>query len=253
MRAVDLRTGRVLWSTTTPVDTPPDGVVPATVFVVADEAIVIDGATVSRLSLADGSVIAGAATMRGLQLAPEGSHAEVTTEDGADGALRTTLVAGSGHDVTVPGIARSATADDGSLGALLLTQDGKGALHAYDGRTGKPRWTAAVTFTGTSVVLGGTVYGPTSGGVAALDGTTGRVLWRAEVGSIETDNDLFTDGFHLLVSAIDPTRGGELDALDKKDGHLVWHNPLPSGIGSTFYTLGNALIGFGDSALVRIG
>jgi outer membrane protein assembly factor BamB len=248
VRAIDLRTGTVRWSTTTPVSRSQQAQAAAVVVVAGGEALVFDTGGVSRLALADGTVLSPPQPVLALSLSADRSRAQLTTRTGY--SPLTVVVGGPGGDVTLPGLDRSPVADDGSLDGLMLTQVGD-KLTAY-GSTGKVTWTAPETVSAT-VVLGGVVYGSTGTGAVALDGRTGHVRWRADVGP-STAAQLLTDGFHLLLdvgaTGADPLDNPrrEIVALDKAHGTVVWRSPYPAGSGSYVRPFGHALLGFGDTS-----
>jgi len=142
----------------------------------------------------------------------------------------TTVFAADGNDVTLPAVVTTATIDDGSLGALWFA-DGA----AYDG-TGTLLWRMpAGTGYNVPVVLRGTVYVAADDQVVAVDGATGKELWRTERTG-EPVGDLLTDG-SVLAAVVGP--GGlpsRLVAFDLRDGRRQWDADLPAGLGGLYST-----------------
>ena len=93
------------------------------------------------------------------------------------GALLSTLVERGRADVDVPGELLPLTVDDGSVPGLVLTSSGD--VRGWDAATGESRWRSDVVASVNALLLDGRVYVSTRGGVAALDGRTGDLLWRA--------------------------------------------------------------------------
>ncbi|WP_315094653.1 PQQ-binding-like beta-propeller repeat protein [uncultured Cellulomonas sp.] len=116
------------------------------------------------------------------------------------GVQSTTLLAADGHpdaDVLLEGGLLGSVVDDGSVPGLVLTSSDQ--LHAWDRRTGDPRWEAELQSTGSALVVRGRVYLTTSTGIAALDGRTGAVVWTQDLPS-SSIGALATDGRDLLLS-----------------------------------------------------
>ncbi|WP_315094935.1 PQQ-binding-like beta-propeller repeat protein [uncultured Cellulomonas sp.] len=158
---------------------------------------------------------------------------------------RTTLVARDGDpdaDVTFDGDLLRPVVDDGSAPGLLLTGDV--AVHAWDAGTGAARWTTDVWSTTTALVLRGRVFVTTARELVALDGRSGRVLWRSAGAPGLTPSTLLTDGEHVLV-ALERTNADAVPAVvayDPASGTEVLRAPYPDGV-IEVGALGRTLIG----------
>ncbi|MDM7854554.1 outer membrane protein assembly factor BamB family protein [Cellulomonas alba] len=227
------------------------------VFIAAGEVVVVDStASLRRLNLLDGTELAPAQSLMSLQPELAGRAAHVTTVS-AGGRATTTVIAGPGRDVDVAGTDRSLVADDGSLPGVAFTQDEN--LAAYDARTGKLRWQAPYP-TLEVLVRDHVVYASFVTGVVALDGRTGRLLWRTDVG--REVSQLLTDGVHVLVhvsggdgeSEGDSPRPatGKVVALGPGDGKVEWSSALPHGDDGYLVCTDGVLLSLGER-LARIG
>lgn len=150
----------------------------------------------------------------------------------SDGATRSVIVTGEdpATDLTVDGTPLEVGVDDKSVPGLLLSGDT--SVHAHDAGTGAARWTADVRSTTNTLVVRGRVYLTTAREVVALDGRSGRELWR----SAELDglfpSTLLTDGRYILAAA-ERTGSSSVPALiafDPADGTEVFRAPYPDGV-----------------------
>lgn len=142
-----------------------------------------------------------------------------------------TLVVGADRDLQLDGAALWVAADDGSVPGLALTRSD--ALHAY-GADGRPWWERAGSSPTGAVVLHGVVYLTRDGGVVAVDGVTGRVVWQVSLPVQQLSP--MTDGRVLLVAL-----STEVVALDPRTGAELWRSPLPSG-STTLMSFGGLLL-----------
>ncbi|WP_456823901.1 outer membrane protein assembly factor BamB family protein [Cellulomonas sp. P5_E12] len=174
------------------------------------------------------------------------------------GRQRTTVV-GDGPDLELTGGMVQLSADDGSVPDLVLVADT--TVRAYDRSTGDARWSIRHVIAGDALVLRGRVYVSTGGGVVAVDGRTGKELWRAPVGPGLTLGGLVTDGRHLLSSQQRPEEPGDVTSPDDwpgvgvlvayrfDDGGEDWRIDLPDGlfgVGAVRHTL----VGWGSTSAV---
>ncbi|WP_056022962.1 outer membrane protein assembly factor BamB family protein [Cellulomonas sp. Leaf395] len=169
------------------------------------------------------------------------------------GSLRSTLVERGRADVDLPGEVLPLTVDDGSVPDLVLTSSGD--VRGWDAATGESRWRSDVVASVNALLLDGRVYVSTRNGVAALDGRTGDLLWRASTGGSGVPGFVVTDG-RQLVTTEQPVGGGNISnlaafALD--DGRTLWRVSFPENLWSSA-AIGHLLIGWGrDGRLVVLG
>ncbi|MFB6373471.1 MAG: PQQ-binding-like beta-propeller repeat protein [Bradymonadaceae bacterium] len=127
---------------------------------------------------------------------------------------------------------RAIESDAAVGGGLVFYTTNAGQLVALDEASGEKTWTYnrdipkefTVKGSGTPVVVGNTVYcGFADGTVAALDATTGRINWEANVAG---DVNEFTDvDLPVIVRGdrvYDVSYGAGITALDRKTGEAVW-------------------------------
>lgn len=172
------------------------------------------------------------------QVGPDGGL--VLESRGADGNASVTLLAadaGPDADHTLPGSLTPVGVDDGSVPDVLLTADS--TLHAWDATTGSERWSsneASTVALGrgelSALVVRGRVYVLSPAGVAALDGRTGKTLWRVQPGKHQVPTTLFTDARHLLVGYESPAHSADpqIVAYDFAKGEEASRTAYPSGI-----------------------
>ena len=169
------------------------------------------------------------------------------------GALLSTLVERGRADVDVPGEVLPLTVDDGSVPDLVLTSSGN--VRGWDAATGESRWTSDVVASVNALLLDGRVYVSTRAGVAALDGRTGDLLWRASTVGSAVPGFLVTDG-RQLVTTEQPVGGGNISnlaAVALDDGRSLWRVSFPDDLWSSA-AVGHLLIGWGrDGRLVVLG
>ncbi|OZB89275.1 MAG: hypothetical protein B7X41_03715 [Microbacterium sp. 14-71-5] len=142
-----------------------------------------------------------------------------------------TLVVGADRDLQLVGAALCVAADDGSVPGLTLTRSD--ALHAY-GADGRPWWQLTGSSPTGAVVLHGVVYLTRDGGVVAVDGVTGKVVWQVSL-PVQPLSPM-RDGRVLLVAL-----STDVAALDPRTGAELWRSPLPSG-GTTLVAFGGLLL-----------
>ena len=168
------------------------------------------------------------------------------------GTLLSTLVERGRADVDVPGEVLPFTVDDGSVPDLVLTSSGD--VRGWDAATGEARWRSDVVASVNALLLDGRVYVSTRAGVAALDGRTGDLLWRASAGSA-VPGFVVTDG-RQVVTTEQPAGGGNISGLAAfalDDGRTLWRVSFPDNLWSSA-AVGHLLIGWGrDGRLVVLG
>ncbi len=137
----------------------------------------------------------------------------------------------------MPGSLTPIEVDDGSVPGLLLTEDS--TLYAWDGQSGSARWSSKQPSADApgfgrsgAVIVRGKVYVLSQAGIAALDGRTGKTLWRVEPGKHLVPTTLFTDAHHLLVGYENPSHYGDplVIAYDFARGTEVSRTAYPTGI-----------------------
>lgn len=177
----------------------------------------------SRVVLTDDTVIAGDYNVIGFER--------------SSGALRWRFQPSDGH---APGV---------YIGALhngvVLTGSPAGRMYAVEGNSGALRWSAEVAIDVVSTVFEPITDGhvafaaytrftpPATGGVVAVDASSGKVLWRA---SFPTSSDPFmrptpSAGGPVLVDdlVIAPSGDGAIHAFDRKNGVIHWSIPSLEG------------------------
>lgn len=132
---------------------------------------------------------------------------------------------------------RCLTLDRSVLGSVALTQDTlyaateDGALHAFDLKDGRRRWRTALgaptalqmldhwdVLHSSPTLEGGRVYlGTADGSVGAIDGHTGKVLWKRNLGQPVRSSPAVAEG-RVFVGDL----GGKLHALDARTGKALW-------------------------------
>lgn len=162
----------------------------------------------------------------------------------SDGTSQSVVVSGAdpATDLEVDGMPLEVGVDDGSVPGLLLTGDN--AVHAYDASTGAARWTTDVRSMTNALVVRGRVYVTTDREVVAIDGRSGRELWRSDELVGLTSSNLLTDGEHILVPAERTGASGvpALIAYDPASGAEVFRAPYPEGV-IEVGALGRTLVG----------
>jgi len=153
-----------------------------------------------------------------------------------------------GPEVKYPGKRIELSVDDGSIPGLVLTSGA--ALAAYDRTTGDQRWSSDGGAVGDALVMLGRVYVLTPGGVEAVDGSSGAVLWRTRAPHGATARALVTDGHHVLV-AVRRDGAAELVAYGLDTGHEDWRASLPDGIDKVSSS-GGLLVGFRDGGVPSV-
>ena len=139
----------------------------------------------------------------------------------------------------------------------VFANDRSGVLHAIDARDGSELWRTQFwtswiesepSFDGNTLYIGSSDLRK----VSAIDITNGRVLWRTDVGGWSWGTPLAI-GDHLLVgmAAGKPyflDHGAGIGLIDRRNGRLLSHYPLPSGhgfqwgIAGSVATDGNVLV-----------
>ncbi|WP_421740196.1 PQQ-binding-like beta-propeller repeat protein [Cellulomonas sp.] len=162
----------------------------------------------------------------------------------SDGTSQSVVVSGADPttDLEVDGMPLEVGVDDGSVPGLLLTTDS--SVHAYDATTGAARWTTDVRSMTNALVVRGRVYVTTDREVVAIDGRSGRELWRSdELVGLALSN-LLTDGEHILAPAERTGTTGvpALIAYDPASGAEVFRAPYPEGV-IEVGALGRTLVG----------
>ncbi len=172
----------------------------------------------SRLVLAGSTVIAG--------------DYDVFAFDRTSGGLRWRFSPTDGYG---PGIYLG-----GAAGGLVFTGSPAGRAYAIDQASGEMRWSALVEGDGKStvfqpvadrdlVVAGYTTFtAPNTGGVVAVEASTGRERWRtrfprldgASLGLAWAGGPLLVDGLVIAASS-----SGEVFAFDRDDGSIRWSIP----------------------------
>ena len=261
--ASDLLTSRERWRSVVPAAEaqPDDGgfVDRSTELLRTDDglAVVTAGRRITLLDADSGTARTVVDASNGFVADPRLGIVAASSQD--DEGKETTTLVGGGPDLVLPGRLAQVSADDGSLGDVVLAAGSR--IRAYDRSTGRELWDVGHGLSGAAVVARGRVYLSTPDGVVAIDGRTGTELWRAPVLTGRTMGDLVTDGRHLLsaqqrpdepgtVTALNDWPGvGELVAYRFDDGGEDWRVDLPGtllGIGS----VGHALLGWGSTSAV---
>ncbi|KQY21341.1 hypothetical protein ASD16_18755 [Cellulomonas sp. Root485] len=248
----DVLTGAVRWTREEPA-TPGGGEL--AVFHAGDLVAVSTARGALRLLSRDGAMVRDDLVLVGVDSPEQGARWGWSTTPGgdlailgqsADGRLLSTLVAADGDpaaDRTIDGEIVPTPVDDGSVPGLLLTSDG--SVHAWDAGTGRARWSADVPSSTNALVLRGRVYvATTAREVVALDGGSGREVWRSDELVGISPSALLTDGTHVLVATDRTTLTAEpsLVAYDAAGGDLVFRAPYPPHV-AELEVLGHTLVG----------
>ncbi|WP_203757570.1 outer membrane protein assembly factor BamB family protein [Cellulomonas chitinilytica] len=157
----------------------------------------------------------------------------VITEGSTRGSTRSTYVAPDGDpagDLVTDGRPLYAALDDGSVPDRVLTADDD-AVHGTRLTTGTS-WSVHVDTPGSALVLRGRVLVSGAHGITAVDGASGRVLWRTVDEPGLRPGVLMTDGRHVLVAfeRAGPDAVAALVALDPATGAEVFRAPYPAGV-----------------------
>ena len=168
--------------------------------------------------------------------------------------------------------------DDDETGTHVLSTDGAviyasslfGRVYAIDSRTGVPLWIAQLpgppgvrTTTFDPTIGGGQIFvglwhdtNPLSGGLAALDAATGRVLWVREFAARRIDLDSYCNGGAVIASglAIASASDGRIYGLDTAAGVIRWIVPAvaryPTGDSRALALAGHVVLASSNSGLV---
>jgi outer membrane protein assembly factor BamB len=195
----------------------------------------------------DGAIVRSGATA----LSEEGTFTSSSLDTG-DGTLlmrrdtaggtSLSLIVSADGSLALDGAPLEVGVDDGSVPGLLLTGDR--SVYGYDAETGATWWTKPMRVGTTALVLRGRVYVTTAREVVALDGRSGRELWRSDALVGLTPTQLLTDGTHVLV-ATDRTGTDAVPALvayDPASGTEVFRAPYPQGV-TEVSAIGRTLVG----------
>jgi len=104
---------------------------------------------------------------------------------------------------------------------------------------------------GAPVVVDGTVYITSTGGVFAFDGATGRLSWRAEFGATSSlaysDGTIFVHDFGAILHALDAATGEEKWRASTDE------HPLAAGTSSPIVFERYVIVGLSSNEIVREG
>jgi outer membrane protein assembly factor BamB len=139
--------------------------------------------------------------------------------------------------------------DDDETGSHALGTDGTtiyassylGRVYAFDSHTGVPHWTTQLsgppgvqTTTFDPVAAGGEIFvglwygtNPVTGGLAALDASTGHLLWTRDFTPIRPDLESFCNGGAVVADGlvIASAGDGRIYGLDTASGEVRWTAP----------------------------
>lgn len=117
---------------------------------------------------------------------------------------------------------------------IANSTENDGEVIAFDAQSGRIRWRARIGSTESSPLVVGTrvIVGDWSGEVVALDAQTGAVVWRYRTGGAIKGSAAAADG-RVYIGSYD----AHLYALDAETGRLLWRASSQPRIGSsgTFY------------------
>jgi outer membrane protein assembly factor BamB len=130
----------------------------------------------------------------------------------AGGTLDLRWMSGEGQAVAAP-----PALDDATAYVPMKT----GRLVAFDLETGRARWAVEAETPWAPAVGGGRVFLAMSGGVRAVDGASGRVVWQRPLPAAAASPPYWDTGW--LVISIE---GGDLVALRADDGEVLWRSAL---------------------------
>ncbi|SHT56819.1 Uncharacterised protein [Mycobacteroides abscessus subsp. abscessus] len=148
----------------------------------------------------------------------------------------------------LPGYAGTVTVASVGDGFLAYTEDG---LAAYDGLTGRLRWqVAGFSGYGQSVLVprragdaAGVVVLVRDGALIALDGGSGKVLWRRSYSGSPGDLVSGVDSLGFMVKG---DGGGEFTSLDPASGLTRWSKPISCRGASTPQAVAGQFLCDGD-------
>jgi outer membrane protein assembly factor BamB len=147
----------------------------------------------------------------------------------------------------------------GTDGNVVFAGSPSGRLYAVDAATGRQRWSAVVWDDTKAAVFDpsvsqGVVYvcvrrntTPTTGGVAAVDATTGTVLWRSAFPAKGPGHEAGCSPRAVVAGdvVVGATWDGTIHALDRRGGRLRW-SAAPATTGSPDY---RPLVGAGSTVI----
>ncbi|MDM7854509.1 outer membrane protein assembly factor BamB family protein [Cellulomonas alba] len=251
LTATDLTTGAPRWTWTTPGRLGADASGGNVLFGVRPlgDAVALSGPDGAVTVLTHGGAMAHGPAGRGAWDV-DATGDGVLLPTGVPGAAGSLLVRPGRADRRLLGRAVVAQVDDGSLDDLQLTT--RPTLRAWDLATGALLWDAQLAAYRTAVVLGGRAYVQTFDGIAAVDGRTGRVVWRHAAPPGTSVDAPTSDGRALLVVQTPTTPGidSALGAYRLGDGVPLWTATLPGGV-FRVSPVGRVLVGYTtDGAVV---
>ena len=124
-------------------------------------------------------------------------------------------------------------------GGSLFAMDTDGVLHAFNAQTGRQLWsqTFRIKSAASNAVFGGgasfnagRVYVTTGlGEVAALDATTGKLIWRVKpAGPLRGSPTIAFNAVYAM------TQDNQLVALNAEDGSVLWNVSASTGLSGVF-------------------
>ncbi|HEX4848804.1 MAG TPA: PQQ-binding-like beta-propeller repeat protein, partial [Novosphingobium sp.] len=146
-------------------------------------------------------------------------------------------------------------------GGMLFAMDTEGVLHAFDAKTGAPRWTQGFQIKGdgsTSVYGGGAAYSADRvyvttgvGEVAALNAADGKVLWKVKpAGPLRGSPTIAFNAVYIM------TQSNQLIALSAENGVQQWSRAASVGQTGVFGVAapsvgqGTVIAGFSTGELI---
>ncbi len=160
-----------------------------------------------------------------------------STYDGRGG--RSAILRDDGTWVRTASVPLWLPVDDGSARGLVFcaeqSEGGISRIEARDGRTGERVWEVPVRAM-TALLLDDRLFVGTADGLRALDATSGRTVWTADLS--RSVDEITTDGRSLVVRGL----GLSAEGYALSDGHALWRTDLLQQVSASHAWSGEQLV-----------